>query len=716
MASPEQQMALFAKLDELGIAHKTVSHEALMTAEDVDKAAPGAGMSPAEGLCKNMFLKSKKGELFCFTTQTANKVDMKSVSKKLAAPECRFAGDEFLASLLKVGKGSVTPLAAISDTEIKCAFALDQRLVGQAAVWVHPLVNTQSTCLSFDDLVKFLTAVGHPPKILDFSDMVEVAAPAGGAPAGKPAKPAKPAGGGGSAKKGGEKREKGEGDKEVNKETGLGMAARKEDDFPTWYSDVITKSDMIDYYDISGCYILKPWSFSMWEEIQKFFDAEIKKIGVQGCYFPMFVSQRALEAEKDHIEGFSPEVAWVTRSGQSELPEPIAVRPTSETIMYPAFAKWIRSHRDLPLKLNQWCNVVRWEFKNPTPFIRTREFLWQEGHTVHSTLEAAGEEVLEILELYRRIYEELLAVPVVKGKKTEVEKFAGGYYTTTVEAYIPATSRGIQGATSHCLGQNFGKMFNIEFEDEKGQKQIPWQNSWGCTTRSIGVMVMVHGDNMGLVLPPRVAPIQVVIVPVVYKDSAEVTNSAAYELEAKLKAAGVRVSVDARTNYTAGWKYNHWEQKGVPIRLELGPKDLAKQQVRMVKRIDNSKEDVPLSVLVPKMQLELELIQHQMYKNAKDKHNQLTKTVMKWEEFVPALNAGCMCLTPFCEEVEWEETAKKRSKEETLAGIEEEDNTATSAAAKTLCIPFDQPPMPEGTPCFISGKPAKCWVLWGRSY
>jgi prolyl-tRNA synthetase len=248
--------------------------------------------------------------------------------------------------------------------------------------------------------------------------------------------------------------------------------------------------------------------------------------------------------------------------------------------MYPAFAKWIRSHRDLPLKLNQWCNVVRWEFKNPTPFIRTREFLWQEGHTAHASLEDAAEEVLDVLDIYKRVYEELLCVPVVKGKKTEVEKFAGGYYTTTVEAFIPTTARGIQGATSHNLGQNFGKMFKIEYEDDKGNKAIPWQNSWGMTTRTIGVMVMIHADNMGLVLPPRVAPTQVVIVPVVYKDIAESLIVKANELRDALRAAGVRCEVDARANYTAGWKYNHWEQKGVPIRLELGPKDLAKAQAQ----------------------------------------------------------------------------------------------------------------------------------------
>jgi prolyl-tRNA synthetase len=250
----------------------------------------------------------------------------------------------------------------------------------------------------------------------------------------------------------------------------------------------------------------------MWEQIKDFLDAEIKKEGVENCYFPLFVSQARLEAEKDHIEDFAPEVAWVTRSGDTELELPIAVRPTSETVMYPVFANWIRSHRDLPMKLNQWCNVVRWEFKHPTPFIRSREFLWQEGHTCFTNKAEADAEVRKILELYRRVYEELLAVPVIPGVKSEKEKFAGGLYTTTVEAFIPATGRGIQGATSHCLGQNFAKMFHIEFENQKGGRSMVWQNSWGCTTRTIGVAIMVHGDDTGLVLPPRVAPTQVVVV------------------------------------------------------------------------------------------------------------------------------------------------------------------------------------------------------------
>jgi prolyl-tRNA synthetase len=298
-----------------------------------------------------------------------------------------------------------------------------------------------------------------------------------------------------------------------SKESGLGITAKKLEDFPRWYSDVIKKSEMVDSYLVSGCYILRPWAFNIWENITAWFDGEIKKLGVKNAMFPLFVTKGQLTKEADHVEGFAPEVAWVTKSGDNELAEPIALRPTSETIMYPYFSKWIRSHRDLPLKLNQWTNVVRWEFKNPTPFIRTREFLWQEGHTAFATQEEADIEVLDILDLYARVYEELMAVPVIKGRKSEKERFPGGLYTTTVEAFVSATGRSVQGATSHCLGTNFADMFNIEYETEDGKsKKKVVQNSWGLSTRSIGVMIMVHGDNNGLVLPPRVAPKQVVIV------------------------------------------------------------------------------------------------------------------------------------------------------------------------------------------------------------
>ncbi|QSS64036.1 prolyl-tRNA synthetase, partial [Histoplasma capsulatum] len=283
----------------------------------------------------------------------------------------------------------------------------------------------------------------------------------------------------------------------------IGIDVSKEGDFAGWYQQVLLKGQMLDYYDVSGCFILKPHSYFIWETIQNWFDDRIKKMGVKNCSFPLFVSEDVLKKEKDHIEGFAAEVAWVTHAGNSKLERKIAIRPTSETVMYPYYAKWIRSHRDLPLRLNQWNSVVRWEFKNPQPFLRTREFLWQEGHTAHLTEGGAREEVLQILEHYAHVYEELLAIPVIRGQKTEKEKFAGGLYTTTVEGYIPATGRGIQGGTSHGLGQNFSKMFGITVEDpsakpdEKKPALHVWQNSWGLSTRTIGIMVMVHGDDHG---------------------------------------------------------------------------------------------------------------------------------------------------------------------------------------------------------------------------
>ncbi len=371
----------------------------------------------------------------------------------------------------------------------------------------------------------------------------------------------------------------------------IGITVDKHLDFPGWYQQILTKGEMLEYYDVSGCYIMRPGSYSIWEKIQTWFDFRIKKLGVQNAYFPMFVSERVLEREKEHIEGFAPEVAWVTRAGKTQLEEPIAIRPTSETVMYPYYAKWIRSHRDLPLKLNQWNSVVRWEFKHPQPFLRTREFLWQEGHTAHLTFEESNKEVLQILDLYAGIYEELLAVPVIKGKKTEKEKFAGGLFTTTVEGYIPTTGRGIQGATSHCLGQNFSKMFGISVENPEGAdkpKCFIWQNSWGLSTRVIGVMVMIHSDNKGLVIPPRVAQQQAVVIPcgLTAKTSPEQRKNildGAKDIEQKLSEV-VRVTGDYRDNYSPGWKFSDWELKGVPLRIEFGPNDLKAGQITAVRR------------------------------------------------------------------------------------------------------------------------------------
>jgi len=606
-----------------------------------------------------------------------------------------------------VPQGHVTPLAVANDATHQVVVVLDKALEGQN-LGVHPLTNEATIVVSYQDLEKFLAAQGNPVKVVDFD-----AAPAP-APADKKEK----------------KEEKKEQKKPAKKkgETMLGIEAKKAEDFPLWYSQVVTRAEMIEYYDISGCYILRPWSMFIWKKIRAFFDEGIENLGVEEAYFPLFVSQKRLEAEKDHVEGFAPEVAWVTKAGNSDLEQPIAVRPTSETIMYPAYAKWIRSHRDLPLKLNQWCSVVRWEFKNPTPFIRTREFLWQEGHTAFATLEEAAEEVTDILELYRRVYEELLAVPVVKGKKTENEKFAGGYYTTSIEAFVPSTGRGIQAATSHCLGQNFAKMFDIEFEDDKGKKRQVWQNSWGLTTRTIGVMTMVHGDDKGLVLPPRVAQKQVVVIPVLFKESDNVRIAEGLKLvERELKTAGVRFQVDDDTNHNPGWKYNQYEMKGVPLRIEIGPKDVEKKQVRAVRRDNSAAEDIAWDQLATRVPQLLNQIQDDMLARARKTLDERTNICVDWEQFSAALDKRNLALSTWCGDSDCEAAIKKRSGEQAKDEVEEHqagDEGATgnanmeklTGAAKSLNVPFEQPKLEESHCCVGCGKKATTWALFGRSY
>ncbi|KAF1775257.1 Prolyl-tRNA synthetase, class II [Phytophthora cactorum] len=595
-----------AAFTSLSIAYEKHEHRELPTTEDVI-----AELSHLPGLStKNLVFKDKKE-------------DTKKLGARLHAAgiggnkwNLRFATEDVLANTLKVTKGSVSPLCVMHDAKNEVRLVLDKALVDTAQVNCHPLHGG---------------TYGHDRE-----------------------------GQGPKAKKEEKKNRGTEGQR--------GNVRHEEGELRRLVTDAITKSGMIDYYDVSGCYILRPYSYEIWERVQQFLDRNLKAIGVKNCYFPMFVTKDKLEKEKEHLEGFAPEVAWVTKSGNSELKDPIAIRPTSETIMYPAFKNWIRSHRDLPMKLNQWNNV----------------FLWQEGHTAHATKEEADEE-------------ELLAVPMVKGVKTEKEKFAGADYTTTIEGFIPSPA-----------------MFGIAAEYEDGKKLIPWQNSWGFTTRSLGVMIMVHGDDKGLVLPPRVAPTQVIVVPIPFKNQDEIV--------AKLTEAGVRIEADKRRVYTPGWKYNHWELKGVPLRFEVGPKDIAKKQVRVVRRDNGAKEDIPEAELATRIPALLEQIQQDMLERATAQRDSHIHEVTDWKDFVPCLQDGCMALTPFCNEIEWEEIVKTKSREESLAlmGLEDEaENTATSAAAKTLCIPFkknEENPVAADTKCFISGKPAKCWVLWGRSY
>ena len=512
----------------------------------------------------------------------------------------------------------------------------------------------------------------------------------------------------------------------------IGITTAKEVDLAQWYQEVLLKGDFLEYSDIPGCYIINPSSYEILEDIRNFLDSRFKRLGVRNCYFPIFISEANLQREKDHLEGFEAEVAWVTHGGKDKLQNRLAIRPTSETAMYPYYAKKIRSHRDLPLRLNQWNNVVRWEFKHAMPFLRSREFLWQEGHTAHLTQEAAGIEVRQILDFYAAVYEELLAVPVVKGTKTDNEKFAGADYTTTIEGFIPATGRGIQAGTSHCLGQHFSdeKMFNISVEDpaakeaEKKERLHVWQNSWGFTTRSIGVMVLIHSDNKGLVIPPRVAEVQVVVVPVgiTAKTSAEDKKKLGNETQAlrtKLSDVNVRVAIDDRDGYSPGWKFNDWELKGVPLRVEFGPKDLANGVITTACRHEEGKSTIELSKVETEVPRLLETIQTALFDRADSAYKSHRIQITQWQDFVPALNEKNLCIIPHCLGGRCEDEVKELSKRKTEGDDLAEDARAPSMGAKSLCIPDEQPTaLEKGTVCLNPNcqSPAQKWVMFGRSY
>jgi len=370
-----------------------------------------------------------------------------------------------------------------------------------------------------------------------------------------------------------------------------GIRAKKEENFSEWYIQLIEKAELIEYSPVSGCIILRPTSYAIWESITQFLDKKIKEKGVQNVYFPLLIPENLLKKESKHVEGFSPEVAWVTEAGDSKLNERLAIRPTSETIMYDTFKKWIRSYRDLPLLTNQWANVVRWEFKHSIPFLRTREFLWQEGHTVFATQKESEEHALEMLEDYAKTYEELLAVPVIKGTKTDSEKFAGADITYSIETLLP-NGKAIQAATSHCLGQNFSKAFDIKFIDKDEKTKYVYQNSWGFTTRSIGIMIMIHSDNKGLVLPPKVAMNKVVIIPILMEKDKERVIGRTKILKKQLEK--YNPILDDRDDIKPGNKFNNYEMKGLPIRIELGPRDLEKNQAVIVRRDTGEKRSVNL--------------------------------------------------------------------------------------------------------------------------
>jgi len=408
------------------------------------------------------------------------------------------------------------------------------------------------------------------------------------------------------------------------------------EDFSRWYLDVVRRAELADYTPVKGCMVIRPYGYAIWERIQQLLDARFKATGHVNAYFPLFIPEGLLKREKDHVEGFAPQVAWVTRGGDEDLEERLVIRPTSEVIVGTMYAKWIQSWRDLPVLVNQWANVVRWE-KVTRPFLRTTEFLWQEGHTAHETAEEAEAETLKILALYKDFAETELAMPVVDGLKSESEKFAGAVRTYSIEALM-GDGRALQSGTSHNLGQNFARAFNIQFQGRDKALQHAWTTSWGVSTRLIGGLIMTHGDDSGLVLPPRIAPFQVVIVPIPRGNWKETVLPRAEAIRDELTAAGVRVKLDANEENSPGWKFAEWELRGVPLRLEIGPKDLEKSQVFSARRDTREKAPIPFAELTTRVPALLEQIQRDLLQRARAFREEHTTAVDTWQQFQDAMS------------------------------------------------------------------------------
>ncbi len=473
------------------------------------------------------------------------------------------------------------------------------------------------------------------------------------------------------------------------------VITKRSEDYARWYTDVIIQSQMADYSPVKGCMVIRPLGFALWEAMQRELDARFKETGHQNAYFPLFIPESFLRREAEHVEGFAPECAVVTHAGGKELEEKLVVRPTSETIIYAMYAKWIRSYRDLPVLLNQWANVVRWEMRTRL-FLRTTEFLWQEGHTAHATESEAEEEVLRILEIYRRFAEEQMATPVYTGLKTPNEKFAGALRTYCIEALMQ-DGKALQAGTSHNLGQNFAKAFDVKFQTREGEWEYVWQTSWGVSTRLIGALVMAHGDDNGVSFPPRLAPVQVVIVPIWKSDAEKEKISEAARLAVEELKGAFRVHADLRDEVSPGWKFNEWEMKGVPLRLEIGPKDLDKDQFMAVRRLDRAKSPVPRSGLAAGVAALLEQIQSDMLEKGRAFLRANTRDAKDYEAFKKDLDEvggffrAHWCGSPECE---------KRIKNETKATIR--------------CIPLEGN-REEGS-CLLCGAHSSVWVYFARAY
>lgn len=465
----------------------------------------------------------------------------------------------------------------------------------------------------------------------------------------------------------------------------------REEDFAQWYTDVVKKAELIDYSSVKGCMVIKPAGYALWENIQKEVDRRFKETGVENVYMPLFIPESLLQKEKDHVEGFAPEVAWVTKGGLNDLEEKLCVRPTSETLFCDFYKNDIQSHRDLPKVYNQWCSVVRWE-KETRPFLRSREFLWQEGHTAHATAEEAEERTIQMLNVYADFCEEVLAIPVIKGQKTEKERFAGAKATYTIEALMH-DGKALQSGTSHNFGDGFARAFGIQYTDKNNTLQYVHQTSWGLSTRIIGAIIMVHGDDSGLVLPPKIAPVQVDIIPI--QQQKEGVLEKAEELKNRLKGR-FTVKIDD-ADKSPGWKFAEQEMRGIPVRIEIGPKDIEQSQCVIVRRDTRDKYTVALDAVEDELVKILDTMQKEMYERALKHRNEHVFDAKTYDEFKDVIeNKPGFVRAMWCESLDCELKIK-------------EDTTATSR-----CMPFVQEKISDV--CVCCGKPAKKMVYWGKAY
>jgi len=461
----------------------------------------------------------------------------------------------------------------------------------------------------------------------------------------------------------------------------VGITVSKSENFSEWYTQVVIKAELADYAPVKGLIVLRPDGYSIWESIKESLDKKLKDTGHRNGFLPVLIPESLLAKEKEHFEGFNPEVFWVTQSGNSEIGDRLALRPTSETLAYSLFSKWIRSWRDLPLKMNFWNSALRAEIKGTKPFLRTSEFLWQEGHTVHATKDEAEKEVADILELYKKTIEEELAVPVVTGKKSEKDKFVGAVYTDTLESLMP-DGKALQMGTSHFLGQNFSKPFDVKYLDENNRETFAWQTSWGVSWRLIGGMIMIHGDDKGLVLPPRIAPIQVVIIPIYYSnEDKENVLQKACQIKDSLSNNDIRVHLDDREQLTPGFKFNDWEMKGIPIRIEIGPKDIAKNQIVLARRHNQTKISLDIDGLTEKTLSELKNIQKEMFDAAKKILDERVVRVSEYQQFKKELDNGKMIDCSWC----GNQTCEDKIKEETGADLRVIPSGNTKAETCIYC-------------------------------